>query len=158
MPDLNSELRKVKAFELFSLTTEIIEQGGTAWITVTGMSMYPFLKEGRDSVELSKADFLQLKKGAIVLIRRVNGDFVLHRILKVEKNCFYMIGDAQQWVEGPLLPNQLFAVVRKIKRNGRVISCDNLKLRFCVFTWLHVIPLRGILLKIFRFVNKLCIF
>jgi len=142
MSEVNKKLILVKAAELFNLTSEIIEKGGSAWITVTGMSMYPFLKEGRDSVELSRASFEDIKRGDIVLIRRANGAFVLHRVLKKKKDCFFIIGDAQQWVEGPLLPEQLQTVVTKIKRRGRVISCDNPLLKVFVFVWMLVIPLR----------------
>lgn len=44
MPDLNSEVKLIKAAELFSLTHDIFENGGHVWITVTGMSMSPFFK------------------------------------------------------------------------------------------------------------------
>lgn len=148
MPYVNPELKLIKAAELFSLTNDIIEQGGRVWITVTGMSMYPFLKEGRDCVELSKTSFALIKKGDIVLIKRVSGVYVLHRVLKVHNDCFYMIGDAQQWVEGPLMPEQLQAVVTEIKRKGHVISCDNRLLKACVFVWMFLIPVRYKILKL----------
>jgi hypothetical protein len=154
VPGINSELKLIKAAELFSLTNEIIEQGGRAWITVAGMSMYPFLKEGRDSVELSKACFAQIKKGDIVLIKRVNDVYVLHRVLKVCKDCFYMIGDAQQWVEGPLLPEQLQAVVTRVKRKGHIISCDNILLKLFVFVWRLLIPVRSKILRLLSLAKK----
>jgi len=157
MPEMNSEMKYVKAAELFRLTREIIEQDGHVWITVTGMSMYPFLKDGRDSVELSKATFGNIRKGDIVLIRRANGAFVLHRVLKKEKNCFYIIGDAQQWVEGPLIPEQLQSVVTRIKRRKRVIRCDNPLLKVCVLVWIIFIPIRYKIFRVARLVKKLLI-
>ncbi len=147
----------MKAVDIFSITNDILNQGGQAWITVTGMSMYPFLTEGRDSVELSKTSFAEIKKGDIVLIRRLTGAYVLHRVLKIQrtKDCFYMIGDAQQWIEGPLAPEQLQAVVTSIKRKGRVIRCDSKLLKFCVSIWLLLIPVRSKTLKCARLAKRI---
>jgi hypothetical protein len=155
MSELNPELKVVKAAELFSLANEILERGGRTWVTVTGMSMFPFLAEYRDSVELSKTDFSQIKKRQIVLIRRANGYYVLHRVLKVKPDCFYMVGDAQQWIEGPLKPEQLQAVVTRINRKGRIIPCTNLLLRFCVFIWVLLIPFRGRILYVLRKMRRI---
>jgi hypothetical protein len=88
MPDRNADLKLIKAAELFSLAGDILEQDGRVWITVTGMSMYPFLRGDRDSVELSKAEFPNIKKGDIVLIRRLNHVYVLHRVLRIQENSF----------------------------------------------------------------------
>jgi hypothetical protein len=155
MPDINDSLVYIKANDLIGIAKEIFEQGGCTWITVTGNSMYPFLRGGRDSVELSKTDFASIKKGDIVLIRRVTGEYVLHRVLKKEPDCFYMIGDAQQWIEGPLTPAQLQAVVIQIKRKGHIIRCDNLLLRFFVFLWRLLIPVRTRIFKIKSRIGRL---
>lgn len=155
MAEINENVKCIKAADLFSLTNEIIAHGGQAWITVTGMSMYPFLREVRDSVELSKATFENIERGDIVLIRRGNGVFVLHRVLRKRKDCFYMIGDAQQWVEGPLMPGQLQAIVTTIKRKGQVISCDNPIYKACVFIWMLVIPVRYKIFRVGRLAKKL---
>lgn len=142
------ELIKVKAAELFGLVDEILGIGEKAWITVTGMSMYPFLREGRDSVELSSVTYDALKRGDIVLIRRETGQYVLHRLLKKDRDRFFIIGDAQQWVEGPLEPSQLLAYVTSIKRGKQIISCNNIILRCAVGIWLALIPYRNKVIRI----------
>ncbi|MEN6316032.1 MAG: S24/S26 family peptidase [Clostridiaceae bacterium] len=133
---------KVKAVELFSVVDEVFQNGGSAWITVTGMSMYPFLREGVDSVELSKTSYDSVKKYDIVLIRRKCGGYVMHRILKKDKECFYIIGDAQQWVEGPLKPEQLKAYVTRIKREKHIISVNNMLFKIASRIWMILIPFR----------------
>jgi len=133
---------KVKAAELFCVIDEIIQNGSSAWITVTGMSMYPFLREDEDSVELSKISYDTVKKCDIVLVRRDCGGYVLHRILKKEKDCFYIIGDAQQWVEGPLKPEQLKARVIRIKREKHIIDCNNMLFKIASRIWMMLIPFR----------------
>lgn len=155
MSEVNKKMKYVKAAELFSLTREIIDQDGHAWITVTGNSMYPFLKGDRDSVELSKTSFKEIKRGDIVLIRRLSGAFVLHRVLKKGKDSFYIIGDAQQWVEGPLTAEQLQAIVTSIKRKTRVIKCNNPLYKAGVFVWMIVIPVRYRIFSVVRLARRL---
>lgn len=155
------EVKRVKSAEIFSVISDILSQGGKAWITVTGMSMYPFLREDKDMVELSSGDFESIKRGDIILIKRRTGAYVLHRVLRKENKCFYMIGDAQKWVEGPLDPDQLIAVVSKIKRGRFEIKCTNIVWTLLTRVWLNVIPfrhwflkgLRG-LFKVYRFVKR----
>ncbi len=141
------EIKKIKAAEMFGVVKELLSQGTKAWITVTGMSMYPFLREDRDRVELAQGSFGSIKKGDIVLIKRVSGEYVLHRVLRKEKEVFYMIGDAQKWIEGPLLPEQLIAVVTSIKRGKHEISCNNLWWKALTGFWLRIIPFRHIALR-----------
>lgn len=147
-------IKRVKSDEMFPIISEILSQGGHAWIVVTGMSMYPFLREDKDSVELTATSFKEIKRRDIVLIKRTTGEYVLHRVLRKAENSFYMIGDAQQWTEGPLVPNQLIAVVTAIKRGQKVISCDNFVWKLLTWTWLNIIPLRHVIFKIFGIIRK----
>ena len=148
------EVKKIKSAEMFPVIIEILEGGGRAWITVTGMSMYPFLREDEDCVELSPTSSISIKRGDIVLIKRVTGEYILHRVLKREKESFYIIGDAQQWIEGPLMPEQLIAVVTAVKRNNRQFTCQNKIWKLLVRIWINVIPLRHLFLKGIRFFAK----
>jgi len=79
------QVLKVKSSAIFPVITELLDSGQTARITVTGNSMYPFLRAGRDSVELSKASFQEINRGDIVLIKRTNGIYILHRVIKKPK-------------------------------------------------------------------------
>jgi hypothetical protein len=145
----------IKAAELFSAVDEILEQGGSAWITVTGMSMFPFLREGRDSVELSKTSFESIRRGDIVLIRRESGAYVLHRVCKKSGESFFIIGDAQQWVEGPIRSDQLKAVVTGIKKGERNVNMESIIQKLSVELWLFVIPIRNKIFKLGRYVKRL---
>jgi len=117
--------------------------------------MYPFLRDGLDCVELSACSFDTAKKGDIVLIQRKTGEYVLHRILCKKKSVFYIIGDAQQWIEGPLEKEQLIAVVSAIRRGKRTISCSNFIWKLLSFLWLGVIPIRYKLLKGIRLASQM---
>lgn len=141
------KLEKVKSEELFPLVDEIIKQDASVWITVTGMSMYPFLRDGKDEVELTGATFENVRKGDIVLFKRTGGAYVLHRILRKKTDCFYIVGDAQQRVEGPIVPEQLKARVTRVKRGERVIDCNSIFMKTAVALWMVLLPFRTGIIK-----------
>jgi len=149
------EVKKIKSSEIFPLIKELLNDGRKAWITVTGMSMYPFLREDKDCVELSSACITSIKRGDIVLIKRVSGEYILHRVLYKKKEYFYIIGDAQQWIEGPLKPEQLIAVVTAVKRKNHQFTCQSKWWKLLVDLWLNIIPLRHLALKGIRVIVKI---
>ncbi len=149
------QVKKIKSSELFPVIKEILKEGKTVWITVTGNSMYPFLREDMDSVELSAATLETIRKGDIVLIRRLTGEYILHRVIRKEEDCFYMVGDAQRWIEGPLKPEQLIAVVTEIKRKNHQFTCKNPLWRLLVGFWINIIPFRNYFIKVIRAFSKL---
>ncbi len=141
------EVRKVKSSEIFPIIREVLQGGRRAWITVTGMSMYPFLREHKDSVELSEACLESVGRGDIVLIRRLNGEYILHRIIKKDGDLFYIMGDAQRWLEGPLKREQLMAVVTAVSRKDHRFSCRNRLWRCLSAVWVNIVPYRKIILR-----------
>ena len=58
----------------------LLSYGEQVPLVITGNSMYPFLRHGRDTVYLQKVQ-RPLKKGDMVLYRRKNGQYILHRIV-----------------------------------------------------------------------------
>jgi len=112
--------------------------------------MYPFLRECIDSVELQKPDYASLKRLDIVLIKRNNGAYVLHRVCKKDNNCFYMVGDNQYVKEGPLYPDQLVAVVSAVIRGQKRIPCDSTLWMMLSRLWLFCLPLRRFMMKAYR--------
>lgn len=149
------DIKKVKAANLFPLVSELLEQGQNVRLPVTGDSMYPFLRDGIDSVEFTNGKFEDVDRGDIVLIRRTDGYYVMHRILNKQNGCFYMVGDSQQWIEGPLYPDQIIAVVKAIWRRERRIACSNLTLKLLVKLWLILRPCRHFIIKVYRKLRKI---
>ncbi|NLT15817.1 MAG: peptidase S24 [Clostridiales bacterium] len=148
MIDQHIETLSIKSQELTPLLAQVLEGGGQFKLLVTGDSMSPFLGHLRDSVILKEASGHKLKRGDIVLIRRRESDrYVLHRIIKMKPDGFIMNGDAQNWDE--FVPfEQVVAVVSKIERKGRLISCDSRGYRFLSWLWMLLRPFRGLLFKV----------
>ena len=92
-----------------------MENGGEASLAVKGVSMMPMLISNRDRVWL-KADCSQLKAGDVILYRRDNGHYVLHRIIK-KGNPMICCGD-NQWQKEQVHSQQLIAVVTSFERAG----------------------------------------
>ncbi len=149
------KVNRVKSEILFPVICELIQNNQKARITVTGNSMSPFMKEVRDSVELAATSFESIRRGDIVLIKRTCGQYVMHRVYKKEKDCFYMVGDAQQWIEGPLYPEQLVAIVTRVWRKGREISCGNFWWKFLSKTWLMLRNFRLFIFKVYGQLKRL---
>lgn len=126
-------------------------------ITPQGTSMFPFFLGGRDHVYVTKPSF-PLKKGDIALFQRDNGIYVIHRVYKVckqeSKVLYYMLGDNQTWIEGPIQSNQIHAVVLQIVRKGKIIHCKtNLFYRFLMKCWMFIRPLRPFVLRLFSIIS-----
>jgi signal peptidase I len=139
-------LEKIPAVDYFALVGELLDQHQSARITVTGSSMFPFLRNLKDSVELCLASYDSFRAGDIVLIKRVDGAYILHRVFRKEVNCFYILGDAQSCIEGPLMPQQLLAVVTAVWRGSKRISCSNPWWRILSWFWSLLLPFRGMIL------------
>lgn len=150
------KVKNVKSAELFPAINELLLNGQKVRITVTGNSMMPFLMENRDSVELSAASIHDLRFGQIALIKRDNGTYILHRVIFKSKNSFYLAGDAQCRIEGPLLPRHLVAVVSAIWRKGKLISPSNMIWRILSCIWWIRLPATLIVTRPYKFLS--CVF
>ena len=115
-------IRIVDNDELFTSIKQRLEKGETIPLQVSGSSMSPFLVHIRDTVFISKA-IPPYKKGDIVFFQRKTGQYVMHRICKIDRDGnLYLIGDGQTVVEGPIGPEQVFGMIKQVVRKGKVIE------------------------------------
>lgn len=121
---------------------ELLAQGRTVQFMPQGYSMYPLFVPGRDEAVVAPADPGRLKRGDVVLYRRDGGILVLHRIWKRKGDEFYLVGDNQKEVEGPLRPDQMKGVLVQIIRKGKKFSAGNAVYRFAAALWLRFRPMR----------------
>ena len=101
---------------LSPLMEEILAQGNSVEITVTGISMRPLFEHKVSRVRL--APVKELKRGDVPLYRRDNGSFVLHRIVSLEGDTFTCCGDNQWRLEPGLRSDQVLAVMTDFSRKG----------------------------------------
>ena len=133
---------------------ELLAQGQSVSLTVTGESMSPFLRHGRDQIRLA-AVTAPPKRGDMVFFRRRNGQYIMHRVLRrMPDGNYAIIGDGQQQVEAPIAPEQIFAVVTQVCRKGTWIGPEAFWWRFFAGPWLTLLPLRPLLRRMARFIPE----
>ncbi len=143
-------MRRVDTDAYVSMLRDLVNEGKECRLLISGSSMAPFLVHERDSIIFSKPD-RELRRGDMVFYQRDNGQFVMHRILKVKPEGLYIIGDAQTEVEGPVKPEQVFALVTKVNRKGKWIGPGNFWWWFFSTVWLRLFPIRRLILKLYPF-------
>lgn len=124
-----------------------LNQGEVLQIEPQGNSMYPFLIQGRDKVILKKTNMNDLKRGDVVLYRRDNSILVLHRIWKRKEENFYMVGDNQTIVEGPIRKEQIRGTMTGFVHLGKTISARNPVYVCFSRIWLSSRPIRSVVRK-----------
>lgn len=143
-------MRRVDTDVYVSMLRDLVNEGKECRLLISGSSMAPFLVHERDSIVFSKPD-RELRRGDMVFYQRDNGQYVMHRILKVKPEGLYIIGDAQTEVEGPVKPEQVFALVTKACRKGKWIGPGNFWWWFFSTVWLRLFPVRRLILKLYPF-------
>lgn len=140
--------------KFYCFLTEKLDEGVNVTITITGDSMFPLWRHKRDTAILTNCDNIALKKYDIPLYRRATGQYVMHRIIKVNTNSYNLCGDAQTQVEYNVPKESIIAVVRAFTRKGKTYKCDNLIVKAYSTIWRCLLPFRGIILKVYIKLSK----
>lgn len=139
-------MKTIDTKSYLSVLCELAEKGNRVSTVVTGGSMVPFLASNRDYVCLEKPKS-KLRKGDVVLFKRQNGDFVLHRIRYIRGCEYYLVGDRQTETEGPVKREQILAIATGARRKGKWISQKSLVWNFYSRVWLYTVRLRPVIFK-----------
>ena len=126
---------------------KLLAEGNTIQKKIRGYSMYPILVPNRDEFIVAPADTAKLKRGDVVLYRRDKSILVLHRIWRRQGDKFYLVGDNQKEIEGPLRPDQMKGVMIGMIRKGKKISVKNPVYRLLTGIWLVMRPIRPVVSK-----------
>ena len=87
--------------------------------------------------------------------QRDNGQFVMHRICKVTQDGYDIIGDAQTEIEHGVRPDQIFALITKVKRKGKLLSHGDFWWEFFEHIWPNLIPFRYLLVRSYGRLKRL---
>ena len=146
-------MKVVDTREYVGMLKELTEEGREVSMLIAGSSMSPFLIHERDMIYFKKPD-RELKKGDMVFFQRRSGQFIMHRIWKVRPVGYYIVGDAQTQIEGPVERDQIFARITKVRRKGKWLEPGDFWWEFFEHVWLHMIPLRHVLMRWYAKVIK----
>lgn len=134
---------------------KLLRDGHPVRLKPQGFSMYPLFISGRDEAVIAPCDPDSLRRGDVALYRRDNSILVLHRIWKVRTNGFYMVGDNQTEIEGPLRPDQIRGKLIACNRNGLEFSTQNVLYRMLSGIWLSCRPLRPLAHRIADYLRRI---
>lgn len=153
---MKAEIRTITTGEAQAFLPSVLEGGGSVPLTVTGNSMLPFLKDKRDTVWLRETD--KPKRGQILLFRRQDGSFILHRLRRIRRDgTLVMNGDAQSWCE-IISPDQVLACVTAFSRPGKkTVSADGFPVRLRDLLWYPTRPIRPFLFRTYLAIRRLTV-
>ena len=138
--------RLVDTAEYVGVLRGLVEEGHEVSMLVSGSSMSPFLIHLRDTIYFKKPD-RPLRAGDMVFYQRDSGQYVMHRILRVRGDAYDIIGDAQIEIERGVRRDQIFAVITRIRRKGKLIGPGDFWWTFFARVWTKLIPLRPLIAR-----------
>lgn len=113
-----------KMEDIYPLILDAFSKDLSFKFPIRGESMLPLLKTG-DFVTLSKIN-RKIKKGDILLYRRDNGQFVLHRVRNIKNNTYVFVGDHQRKKEYGIKDINLIGIVISYEKNGNLYKLNRL--------------------------------
>ena len=122
--------------EVIDVIEEVLASGGEFRLFPKGTSMLPLLVQGSDSVALRRREDNSVLRHDIAFYRRDNGQFVLHRVMKIAKDGTYsMCGDNQYQFERHIRPDQIIGYVSEIYKGEKPVGLRSMRYRIYVFFW-----------------------
>lgn len=129
---------------------ELLERDGRLVYTNKGVSMKPFLRADRDLIIIEKKGAERCKELDAVLFRRLGANgrdaYVLHRILKVYDDGYWIVGD--NCISGEYVNEEdVLGVLTAVVRGGRRIRMTDPACRLYANTWCKWYKGRFVILK-----------
>lgn len=137
-----SERQTVHFHSLMPLIVQKLEQNGTVSLPAMGRSMHPLFRHGRDQVTLVGVWERNLRKYDMILYRRPNGQYTLHRIVGVREDGYVLRGDGQLCNEYQVSRDWVIARVDGFHRENRSYSCAHWGYRGYVMVWMNTVWVR----------------
>lgn len=109
--------------DLFPIIDEVISSGGEFRLFPRGVSMLPLLRQGKDSVVLVSPD--NVAENDMMLYKRDDGHFILHRVIEIKDGEYIMCGDNQYALEHGITKAHLLAKVAYFYHDDTKVPLDN---------------------------------
>ena len=134
-----------------SIAEEELKAGKSIKLLADGASMYPFIRGGKDIVEIHPINGNEpLQKGEIYLFNN-KGRYNIHRLIGEDNGKFVMMGDGNRGVVEKVGKNDVIGIVRRIHRDGgTVIDCSSSLWKAKSRIWVVMRPVRRYLLAAIR--------
>lgn len=134
---------------------EVLQEKGEFVSAPLGVSMLPLIRPQCDVV-LLRRDMSEIGKYDVVLYKRKNGKYILHRILGQNEKGYILCGDNQYIKEYGIQKEQILAVMKGFYRGEkRYIDIQSKGYRIYSKFWCCSLTLRRIFLFGMRVIGKI---
>lgn len=133
---------------------QVLERDGSLVYPNVGDSMMPLLRQGRDLMVIGRRPEGRCKKYDAVLYKRPNGQYVMHRILKVRRDDYVICGDNRIRREFGVPDEWIIGILTAVIRDGKTIPVTDRKYRLYVHLWCDFFWIRAGILRVRGFLNR----
>lgn len=127
---------------------DVLNENGIFVSTTVGVSMYPMLRNRRDTIVVEKYNG-RLKKYDVPLYKR-DSRYILHRIVQVRPDSYVIRGDNCYANEYGITDEQILGVLTGFYRGTKKINMQGWGYKAYVRLWCAMYPLRKICLVFCR--------
>ena len=121
---------------------DVLAEEGLFVSTTVGVSMFPMLRNRRDTIIVMPYEG-RLKKYDVPLYKR-GSDYILHRIIEVRPDSYVICGDNCIQKEYGITDEQILGVLTGFYRGSKQINMDGFGYKFYVRVWCSLYPLRKV--------------
>lgn len=133
---------------------EYLEKNGSMTYSNVGTSMMPLLKQGRDLFTVTKKGSERCRKYDVVLYRRPPDKYVLHRVVKVRKKDYVILGDNCINKEYGIIDDDILGVMTSFVHKGKQHTVNDMTYRIYSHLWVDLsffrVKLKKLRMKIKR--------
>lgn len=138
--------------DLVPVMQDFFAEGKKVVINAVGNSMSPLIRHKKDAIVLTAYKGEPLVAGQVVLYKRNDIKYALHRIVDVQEDgSFVLLGDNQTVKEIGIKPEQIIAVPTAIIRGEKSIDVNSKAYVFYTKLWTKSIFFRKLHIKFFEF-------
>ena len=127
---------------------ELISKGNTVTIRAKGMN--PFIEHLRDEITLGPWKDEDIRKGCVALVKDNKGNYLVHRIIRREKETVTLIGDGNVGLYETAETDNIIGIMYSVTRKGKVWSTDSKVWKLYSWLWMFLLPVRRLPLGLWR--------
>lgn len=124
---------------------EILQDEGIFVSTTVGVSMYPMLRNRKDTIIVKRYDG-RLKKYDVPLYKR-GTNYILHRIIEVRSESYVIRGDNCIQKEYDITDEHILGVLTGFYRGEKEVNMNGWRYKTYVHVWQYTYPFRWLLSK-----------
>ena len=128
----------------------LVSEGKTVTLTVKGNSMNPFIVHLRDRMTIGPWKDEDIRKGTVALVKDTRGSYVIHRIIKRDKDRVVLLGDGNIGFTETATLDNVIGIMHDIDRKGRIWTPQSTLWRLYSWFWMTLTPLRRYPLALWR--------